>query len=80
MHCNIDKHYIGSIIGEFEGIEDAGHCQYMCQNLDGCQFWTWIVNNPGAKNCSFKHNITIINHLGNEGQNVLSGPKFCGNS
>ena len=80
IFCNVDKYYVGYIIDELQGVEDPGECQFMCQKLDGCQFWTWIVNDPGARSCSFKHNITSIYQKGNEGQIVLSGPKFCGNS
>ena len=62
----------------FKDVQNAIDCQKLCQGWSGCQFWTWVSTDPGANICYMKDNITNINDYGDEGQFVLSGPKYCG--
>ena len=76
--CNIDKNYVGTELMYFKDVQNAINCQKLCQGWSGCQFWTWVSTDPGANICYMKDNITNINDYGDEGQFVLSGPKYCG--
>ena len=62
----------------YNNVQNAIDCQKLCQNWPGCQYWTWISSDPGANVCYMKDNITTINDEGDQGQDVLSGPKYCG--
>jgi hypothetical protein len=62
-------YYIGSDLATFDFVPSASHCQYECQAIDACQFFTFTINNG---KCYLKtSNASGANNL------AISGPKFC---
>ena len=60
--------------------ESPSQCQFLCQQTDGCEQFTWISTNnswiDGRKRCCLKYQANATSTF-EEG--VVSGPKACGN-
>lgn len=74
-----DVDFIGTNLNQEHSLktQDAETCQKMCQNNDGCFFWTWATDNyfdaAYRKDCYLKKSsIQAQNQYG-----TISGPKNC---
>ena len=61
-----------STINTINGYDSAYQCQKKCQNISGCNFFTYYSNNPSV--CELKSSTNGLK-VGNTG--YITGPKFC---
>eukprot|EP01084_Bolivina_argentea_P253783 426430_1 len=82
LNCyEYDINYIVNASNQFDTIHDtstANQCQVLCQNQDGCLYWTWTTAefSSWANKCHLKKSKGTTETL----SNVVSGPRICNSS
>ena len=66
----MNKYYVGDILQTATIEKSAEDCQKICQNTEGCLFFTWDISMNQCLRRSYYSIVLDFN-------DVISGPKYC---